>query len=90
LARWFDAVGEDRVLVVESERLYAGGRAPGEILDWLGLAPTERPYPQLYAAERSGEQDATVLAELEERFAPHKQELFDLLGRELWVGAERP
>ncbi len=86
LRRWFDAVGRDRVLVLESERLYDGGGERDLVLDRLGLEPAGVPYPQLYGADRLDGEDAGLLDRLRTRFAAPNRELFELLGRELWTG----
>ncbi len=55
LRRWFDAVGRDRILVLESEQLYTDPATVGaRVLDWLHLAPHDRPVPAANRAERSG------------------------------------
>jgi Sulfotransferase domain len=87
--RWFDAVGRDRVLVVESEQLYVDAGAANELLAWLGLPPHDSPYPRAYGAERLDENEALVVR-LREHFEPHNQELFDLLGRQLWLAPPTP
>ena len=51
LSRWFDSVGRERILVLESERMFDDPSAPGELLAWLGLAPVSTPFPAL---ERHG------------------------------------
>jgi hypothetical protein len=84
LRRWFDAVGRDRVLVLESERLYADPATADRARAWLGLAPHDFPFPVSNGAERL-EEDPALMAKLDAHFAPHNQELFDLLGYELWT-----
>jgi hypothetical protein len=85
LRRWFDAVGRERVLVLECERVYADSQVPADVLHWLGLPPSSAPYPSLNAAARSTSVDAGLLAELHRHFEPHNEELFELLGTELWT-----
>ena len=40
-----DVVGRQRVLVLESERLFADPAVSEQVLDWLNLAPHDRPFP---------------------------------------------
>jgi hypothetical protein len=83
LRRWFDAVGRDRVLVLESERVFADG---GEtVLQWLGVESGALEFPSLNGAGRSSTADEGLLAKLRAHFEPHNQELFELLGTELWT-----
>jgi hypothetical protein len=87
LRRWFDAVGRERILVLESERLPEPSNS-GTVLDWLGLAPHHEPFPTINAAERLDPDSDAVLSRLRTHFAPFNRELFDLLGRELWTGGD--
>jgi len=86
LARWFDAVGRDRVLVVESERLFGDADASREIVEWLGLPAHAVPYPVVNGAPRLEEADPALVERLQAHFAPWNEQLFELLGRELWTG----
>ena len=83
LRRWFDAVGAERVLVMESEALWSGADGPARVVAWLGLTPFASPFPATNDAPRAGH-DAAAAASLAEHFAPHDEELFELLGRRLW------
>ena len=85
LRRWFDAVGRDRILVLESEKLYVDDGASQQVLDFLGLAPHHRPYPVVNRAERLTQESDELRARLEAHFDPLNRDLFELLGRELWV-----
>ncbi len=89
LCRWFDTVGRDRVLVLESERLFADPATPSSVLDRLALAPMDRAFPALNAARRTDAAGAAARARLERHFERHNEALFDLLGRRLWVAAGR-
>lgn len=84
LRRWFEAVGRDRVLVLESERLYVDPTASAHVLEWMGLAPHGEPYPALHGAARPSEENAELESRLRRHFEPHNRELFELLGYELW------
>jgi hypothetical protein len=84
LRRWFEAVGRDRVLVLESEQLYADPASSDQVLTWLGLAPHRQPYPADNAADRLDPESQKLLGQLREHFEPHNHELFELLGYELW------
>jgi hypothetical protein len=82
LQRLIDAVGRDRLLVVDSADFF---RTPepeyDRIIDFLGL-PTHRParFDQWNARPGSG-MSAATLARLHAAFAPHDAELEALLGR---------
>ncbi len=82
LRRWFDVVDPARVLVMESEELWSPP-GPDRVLDWLGLAPHDVPFPATNDAPRSSA-DAPVLDELQRHFTPYNEDLFTLLGRRLW------
>lgn len=84
LERWFDAVGRDRVLVVESERMFGDPAASAAILAWIGLPPSARPFPALNEARRNEPETDAVVARLEAHFAEPNERLFELLGRRLW------
>jgi hypothetical protein len=86
LRRWFDAVGRDRILVLESERLYTDPATTQSALDWLGLAPHRLPFPAANGAARLDEVNPELMGRLREHFAPHNRELFELLGHPLWTG----
>jgi hypothetical protein len=88
LRRWFDAVGRDRILVLESERLSTDRSASAEVLAFLGLSPHGQPYPVANAAQRLEETDPALMDRLRTHFEPHNQELFELLGHDLW--SDRP
>jgi hypothetical protein len=83
LERWFDVVGRDRVMVIESERIFRDPQVLAEVLEWCGLPPNNVPYPSLNAIPRAPE-SANAAAELRTWFEPHNEALFDLLGRRFW------
>jgi hypothetical protein len=90
LEAWFDAVGRDRILIVESESLYTEPATAAGVVEWLDLAPHDHEFPvanKANRAERWEPEDPRVLAELTEYFKPHNQKLFELLGYELWTGS---
>ena len=84
LVRWFDHVGRDRVLVVQSEEMFESPETGDKVLSWLGLGPSERPFPKGNDATRHEEADADVVARLRAHFEPYNQDLEDLLGRSFW------
>ena len=84
LQRWFEAVGRDRILIVESERLYRDTAVADSVLEWLGLPPTGDPFPTSNEAPRLEEASPELVATLHRHFEPYNQALFELLGYELW------
>ena len=84
LRRWYAAVGRDRVLVVESERLFSDPAASEEVLAWLGLPPTDVPYPVTNGAPRLEEAGPDLVARMDAHFEPHNAALRAMLGRDLW------
>jgi hypothetical protein len=85
LRAWFDAVGRERILIVESEKLWTDPAAAAGIVEWLGLAPHDHEFPVYNQSKRLDVESPEQLAELHEYFVPHNRELFDLLGYELWT-----
>ena len=88
LARWFDAVGRERILIMESERMFDDPSAPGEVLSWLGLSPVSTPFPALNATLEPSAHDAEVRHRLRAEFETDNEALFALLGRRLWTRPE--
>jgi hypothetical protein len=84
LRRWFDVVGRDRILVLESERVFSDPAVRASVLEWLDLAPNPVPLPSLNAARRMDAPDQVVLDRLAEHFEPFNEELFELLGTRMW------
>ena len=85
LQAWFDAVGRDRILIVESELLYNQPSVTAGIVEWLGLGPHDHDYPVANQSERLDVESPELLAQLHDHFVPYNQKLFDLLGHELWT-----
>jgi Sulfotransferase domain len=85
LRRWFKAVGRERVLVLESERLFADRRTQSEVLDWLGLEAHDQPFPTTNRFERRAAVSPELLAQLRDHYEAHNRELFELLGHKMWV-----
>jgi hypothetical protein len=90
LRRWIDAVGRDRILILESERLYTDPTTTQSALDWLGLAPHRVPFPAANSAARIDEVSPQLMHRLREHFEPHNQDLFELLGYPLWSDIPAP
>jgi hypothetical protein len=90
LQAWFDAVGRERILIVESEKLYTDPAATASIVRWLGLTPHDHAFPTFNQSERLDVESPEVLAQLHDHFVPHNRLLFDLLGYELWTGSDEP
>ncbi len=84
LERWFGYAGRDRILVVQSEEMFSSAETANSILEWLGLDPTDRPFPRGHEAVRRQEADADVIAHLRRHFEPYNRNLEDLLGRRFW------
>jgi hypothetical protein len=86
LRRWFDTVGSQRVLVLESERLFSQ-QSQRDVTDFLRLPahPTSFPWAN-QAARTDGRDPEDVVARLREHFAPYNGELFELLGSTMWAG----
>jgi hypothetical protein len=84
LEDWFRAVGRDRVMVIESERIFRDAGVSAEVLEWCGLPPSKVPFPSLNAIPRVATETANAAAELRTWFEPHNEALFELLGRRLW------
>jgi hypothetical protein len=82
---WFDAVGRERILVVESEQMFARPEVSNGIVEWLGLPAHVQDFPVTNQSQRLGTESPELLAQLHEHFAPYNQKLFDLLGTELWT-----
>jgi hypothetical protein len=77
-------VGRDRFLVVQSEELFASADVANGVLDWLGLEPSDRPFPQGNQAVRHEAADADVVDRLHRHFEPHNRAMEDLLDRRFW------
>jgi len=90
LRRWFDAVGRERVLVVESERIGADPAVARGVLDFLGLPDVQEPFPSLNHSVREEVIDEATVARLRAHFEPHNEELFGLLGYEMWTSPPDP
>jgi Sulfotransferase domain len=84
LRRWFDVMERGRFLVMASEELFVGGKGPARVLEWLGLSGRDAPFPASNDAPRARPQDPVVVDGLRRHFAPHNDDLFELLGTRLW------
>jgi hypothetical protein len=84
LRRWFAVMDRERFLIMESEELW-GPRGPARVLDWLGLSKIDTPFPSTNDAPRARPEEDAVLEGLRRHFAPYNEDLFELLGTELWV-----
>ena len=63
-----------------------GARAgPARVLEWLGLSKMDTPFPSTNDARRARPEEEAVLEGLRRHFAPYNEDLFELLGTELWV-----
>jgi hypothetical protein len=82
---WFNAVGRERILIIESEKLYSDPAATTKVIEWLGLDPHHVEYPAFNQSKRLDTETPELLAQLHEHFEPHNRKLFDLLGYELWT-----
>jgi hypothetical protein len=84
VARWRDAVGSERLKVVESERLYVDPAVGADLLGWLGLSAATEPFPSTNASPEPRPEDRAALGDLRERFEQDNEALFELLGRRFW------
>ncbi|HVC71610.1 MAG TPA: sulfotransferase domain-containing protein [Acidimicrobiales bacterium] len=84
LRRWFDAVGRDRILVVESERMFSDPEVSAGVTTWLGLPSSPHPFPAMNSADRVDPDDVSALRSLEASFVAANEELFELLGYRMW------
>jgi hypothetical protein len=82
--RWYEAVGPERIKVVESERLYVDRAVGRDLLAWLGLPVETDPFPSLNASPPPTAEDRQALEGLLGFYEPHNERLFALLGRRLW------
>ena len=82
--RWYRAVGRDRIMVVESERLYEEESVARDLLHWLDLSVETEPFPSLNASPAPNAADLDALEDLRRWYEPYNEKLFDLLGRRLW------
>lgn len=85
LVRWFEAVGRDRVLVLESEQVFSDPETLSGVSDWLGLSKVDVPYESHNAARRPSQIAPDLLDRLARHYEPFNEELFALLGRRLWT-----
>lgn len=85
LRRWFGAVGRDRVLVLESEKLWTDPGAASGVATWLGLGPSALLFPSLNAVSRADALPGALSERLRRHFEPYNHDLFELLGTELWA-----
>jgi len=83
LERWFKLVGRERLLIMESETLFADRDQLSKLTDWLKLKRRATPLPALNAADRS-DVDPAIVSRLQEHFEPSNRRLFEMLGRPLW------
>ncbi len=84
LKRWLQFYPREQLLVLQSERLFENTPAVfGEVIDFLGLDAFDlQDYKKMHAGQYENEMSAEMRAQLREYFAPHNQELFELLGEE--------
>jgi formyl transferase-like protein/sulfotransferase family protein len=84
VARWMDAVGPERIKVVESERLYVDPAVGSDLLEWLGLPAAAEPFPATNASPEPRPEDRAPLGDLRAQFERDNEALFKLLGRRFW------
>lgn len=84
VARWLEAYGEERVLVLRSEDLYADPAATlARVQDFAGLQRRAPGSTRRNTAPGS-DVDPEVAAALRDHFEPHNKELARLLGTPVW------
>jgi len=93
LERWFAQVGRERILVLESEKLFTEPSVLGAVTDWLGLDAATGSFPAVNEAPRppadanqtdEGDTDAVAVDHLRRSFEGDNEALFTLLGQRLW------
>lgn len=91
VARWIEAFGRERVLVLQSERLWDEPEETyGRVLDFLGLE--QRP-PRAFRPRNRGRYEAmsaATRARLADGFEPANERLFALLGERFDWAADAP
>ncbi len=81
LRRWFQYFPRDRFLILKSEDLFADPeRFCTRVYDFLDLPDFKLEKYENANPGRYSETDAKIIKELEEYFAPHNKELYDLVG----------
>lgn len=90
VARWIEALGRERILVLESESLRDGHSGTAEVLAFLGLAPNPAiegsPDRNIRRPGYEAPIDSALDVEMRAFFAPDRRELEAMIERELpWL-----
>ena len=84
VAAWQAVVPPERMLIVQSEEMYADPRGAFDtVTDFLGVGRIEDLQARRYNYHQHEDMPASVRAELTEFYRNHNRELFELIGREL-------
>lgn len=74
---------DERILILKSEDLLASPQtAVNHVLSFLGLPPMELTQPKKFNSGKYRGINPSTRAELIDRFKPHNQALYDVLGRD--------
>ena len=85
VARWFDELGRDRVLVLRSEDLYDDpGTVLARIQEFAGLDVLPLPAGKRNSSTGVSRMDPDVAADLRSGFAAPNQRLAELLEEKVW------
>ena len=86
LAPWIESFGENRVLIVESEEMFADPQSTiRRVEDHVGVGKADLPAPIVNAAPAAEADDATM-RRLQEFYRIPNRELSEMLGREFSWG----
>ena len=82
LKQWFEFFPREQMLVIQSEKLFEDTPSVYEkVLDFLGLDAFELDdYRKIHAGSYVSEMDEKTRADLNDYFAPHNAELYEMLG----------
>ncbi len=67
--------------------MYTDPAVPAAIIEWIGLQPHSSPFLAANESVRLDTESPELLERLAAHFKPHNEELFELLGYELWTGS---
>jgi hypothetical protein len=84
LEAWKHVTAPEQMLIVRSEDMYdRPAQTYREVTDFLGVRPYELSHPKRHNYHPAQDMPPAVRAELTQYFAPHNQQLYDLVGRDM-------